>query len=80
MTVSPAVRQFVRQRAAQRCEYCHADERWRFVRSTIDHEHPRPAGGSDQPDNLALACRNFNLERRWLIEAGRYPGAASHFD
>lgn len=63
MTISPATRQFVRDRAHCRCEYCHADERWQFVRFTLDHVCPRSAGGSDLPDNLALACRNCN-ERR----------------
>ena len=72
MTVSPAARQFVRQRAGCRCEYCHADERWQFVRFTIDHVRPRSAGGSDQPDNLALACRNCN-ERRSDRNSGLDP-------
>ena len=63
MAVSPAMRRVVRERAQRRCEYCHADERWQFVRFTIDHVLPQSAGGSDQLDNLALACRNCN-ERR----------------
>lgn len=63
MALSDATRAFVRQRAAQRCEYCHADERWQFVRFTIDHVLPRSRGGTDDVENLALACRNCN-ERR----------------
>lgn len=63
MAVSPATRHLVRQRANGLCEYCHADERWQFIRFTIDHIHPRSVGGADTPDNLALACRNCN-ERR----------------
>jgi len=63
MAVSPSTRRVVRERAHRHCEYCHADERWQFVRFTIDHMVPQSAGGSDDADNLALACRNCN-ERR----------------
>lgn len=63
MSISPAVRQFIRERAQQLCEYCHADERWQFIRFTIDHIQPLSAAGTDEPQNLALACRNCN-ERR----------------
>jgi hypothetical protein len=63
MTVSAATKRLVRRRAAYRCEYCHADEQWQFVRFTIDHIVPRSEGYSDEAVNLALACRNCN-ERR----------------
>ena len=72
MTVSGATRRVVRERAHRRCEYCHADERWQFVRFTVDHVLPQSAGGSDDADNLALACRNCN-ERRGNRVAGRDP-------
>jgi hypothetical protein len=72
MAVSPATRRVVRERAQRRCEYCHADERWQFVRFTIDHILPQSAGGSDDVDNLALACRNCNERRGNRIE-GRDP-------
>lgn len=63
MAVSFASRQEARRRAQGLCEYCHANERWQFVRFTIDHVVPQSLGGSDEIDNLALACRNCN-ERR----------------
>lgn len=72
MAVSPATRRVVRARAQRRCEYCHTDERWQFVRFTIDHVLPQSAGGSDDADNLALACRNCN-ERRGNRLTGRDP-------
>lgn len=75
MAVSPGTRRVVRERAHRRCEYCHADERWQFVRFTIDHVLPQPAGGSDDADNLALACRNCN-ERRGNSLEGRDPETA----
>ena len=72
MAVSASSRRLVHERAQLRCEYCHADERWQFIRFTIDHILPQSAGGSDDPDNLALACRNCN-ERRGNRSEGRDP-------
>lgn len=63
MAIPAAVRRLVRQRAGLRCEYCHADERWQFVKFTIDHIVPQSLDGGDDDGNLALACRNCN-ERR----------------
>ena len=71
MSISPAKKRLIRQRAGERCEYCHADERWQFVLFTVDHVTPRSLGGDDTADNLALACRNCNElldrdpDRRW---------------
>ncbi len=56
------LREFVRQRANYLCEYCQTNERWQYVRFTIDHIVPLNAGGSDHPENLALAC--FHCNRR----------------
>ncbi|MEE8305286.1 MAG: HNH endonuclease [Candidatus Tectomicrobia bacterium] len=72
MAVSTSARRAVRERAHRLCEYCHADERWQFVRFTIDHVLPQSAGGSDDTDNLALACRNCH-ERRGNRLEGRDP-------
>ena len=66
------MRRLVRARAHRYCEYCRADERWQFIRFTIDHVRPQSAGGSDEADNLALACRNCN-ERRGNRENGSDP-------
>lgn len=69
MPVSASSRRAVRERASLHCEYCHADERWQFVRFTIDHVRPKSLGGSDAADNLALACRNCNERRGNRVEA-----------
>ena len=52
----------VRIRANYLCEYCHAAEKWQYVRFTIDHVIPLTKGGTDTLDNLALAC--FHCNRR----------------
>lgn len=52
----------VRQRARFLCEYCHTAEQWQYVRFTVDHVVPLASGGTDAPDNLALAC--FHCNRR----------------
>ena len=70
MAVSVASRRIVRERAAGLCEYCHAIERWQFVRFTIDHVLPVSRGGTDDLSNLALACRNCNERRGNRCEAG----------
>jgi len=69
MAVSQPLKERVRERASGRCEYCHADERWQFIRFTIDHVVPSSSGGTDQFDNLALACRNCNERRSNRCEA-----------
>lgn len=64
------IQRLVDQRARQLCEYCHTAEQWQYVRFTIDHVIPLTHGGSDDVDNLALAC--FHCNRR---KAGRVAAA-----
>ena len=55
-------RSFVRQRAGDCCEYCgrpQADSP--LARLQIEHIIPRKHGGSDDVDNLAIACIDCNL-------------------
>lgn len=58
------VRQRVRQRAGNRCEYCqcHQDIVMGFLQ--IDHVIPAAIGGSDHDDNLCLACELCN-QYKW---------------
>ena len=72
MPVSEAVKQSVRERAKYLCEYCHSLELLSANRFTIDHLVPRSLGGSDDINNLALACRRCN-ERRYNFVAGIDP-------
>ena len=59
---SEAIRSKVHQRANGLCEYCHTNERWQYVRFTLDHLTASSDGGGDDFDNLALAC--FHCNRR----------------
>ena len=60
--ISESLRNLVRERATFVCEYCHTAERWQLTKFTIDHVMPVSLGGTDDPENLALAC--FHCNRR----------------
>jgi hypothetical protein len=62
--MNAALRQRVRQRAHQCCEYCGArqeDEAWSLFH--IEHVLPLKHGGADSLENLALACQHCNLNK-----------------
>jgi hypothetical protein len=61
MLINDATKQLIRERAEYLCEYCHSPERLSANRFTIEHVMPRSLGGSDDIDNLALACRRYNF-------------------
>jgi len=60
------IREQVRQRANLLCEYCHTNERWQYVRFTVDHIVP---GGESSSENLALACFHCNRRKSDKTEA-----------
>jgi HNH endonuclease len=70
--VSNEIRRFVRQRAQSLCEYCHSPEYLSPDRFTLDHLLPQSLGGSDDQDNLALACHRCN-ERHYNFITGIDP-------
>jgi hypothetical protein len=56
------LREAVRNRAGGRCEYCRLrQEHYRLWRHQIEHVIPKKHGGTDDEDNLALACVRCNL-------------------
>jgi hypothetical protein len=69
MTIDDATKEIVRRRANYLCEYCHSPERISTTTFTVDHLIPKSLGGSDELNNLALACRRCN-ERRYNFVAG----------
>lgn len=72
MTIPNNIQEFVRNRANFRCEYCHYPEFLSTSPLTIDHIKPQSLGGSDDVDNLALACRRCN-ERHYNFTVGIDP-------
>ena len=68
MTWEEVVR-LVETRARQRCEYCRMHQSLQGGTFHIEHVTPRSHGGSDDPDNLALACPSCNLHKSDRIEA-----------
>lgn len=59
-----ALRNFVRERAGNQCEYCRLPQSaGASVRFHIEHIRPRQHGGSDDAANLALACPNCNWHK-----------------
>lgn len=50
-------------RAADRCEYCRMHQSLQGATFHIEHITPQAAGGSDDPNNLALACPGCNLKK-----------------
>jgi 5-methylcytosine-specific restriction endonuclease McrA len=59
--VTSADRQLVRERARDRCEYCHLRQGDApFIKHQIEHVIPRQHRGSDDLSNLALACYRCN--------------------
>ena len=57
------LRQLVGQRAANRCEYCGLTQDQELLPFHVEHVIPRQHGGTDTPDNLALACHHCNLHK-----------------
>ncbi|GDY21659.1 HNH endonuclease [Verrucomicrobiota bacterium] len=58
-----ALRQFVRRRADNHCEYCSLPQEREPLIFHIEHILPRQHGGTDTPANLALACHHCNLRK-----------------
>ena len=57
----------VMQRAARRCEYCRAPEIAFNFAFEVDHIVPSALGGTNQENNLALACHACNLYKSAYI-------------
>jgi hypothetical protein len=61
--VSSRQRQQIRQRANDRCEYCHLPEDASLHGHHIDHIISRKHDGSDEMDNLAWCCFQCNINK-----------------
>lgn len=56
----PDPRETVESRAGRRCEYCRAPQPATGIRYHLEHVFPESLGGTDEVDNLALACPTCN--------------------
>jgi hypothetical protein len=58
------LRDFVRNRAGRRCEYCRLrQEHFLQITHQVEHIIPLKHRGTDAADNLALACAPCNLAK-----------------
>ena len=55
--------QLVRQRAGNRCEYCHLPQEFSGLRFHVEHIIARQHQGTDDAGNLALACPECNYHK-----------------
>jgi hypothetical protein len=61
MTVSDSVRKRVRQQAKYRCGYCRVEEQHVYAPMEVEHIIPIALGGTDDEENLWLACPWCNV-------------------
>jgi hypothetical protein len=64
------LRELVRQRSGDRCEYCRLPQGVApVIRFHVEHVVARVHGGSDDPANLALACPRCNCYKGTNLSA-----------
>lgn len=68
-SISPAQRQITAERSRYRCSYCQTQEDIVGTRFTVDHIIPESLGGTNELDNLCLACWDCNLIKQSRIAA-----------
>ena len=62
--IDAATRRFVRDRARNACEYCGLQQEHSPLASLqVEHVVPKKHQGSDEAENLALACIDCNLAK-----------------
>jgi len=60
VTISEELKGRIREAAGDRCGYCLSSQKYILGPLEIDHIIPQAAGGSDEEENLWLACRMCN--------------------
>lgn len=66
--LSETLRQAIRTRAGNRCEYCRCHQDYVLGQLQIDHILPLAKGGPDRAENLCLACELCNQYKWTKIE------------
>jgi hypothetical protein len=64
-----ALRNVVRERAADYCEYCRSSADYSPGDFAIEHIVPRAKGGTDNLENLAYSCQGCNSRKFTATEA-----------
>jgi hypothetical protein len=64
MTITEAVLARVREQARNRCGYCQVEGQYVYATMEIDHIFPKAHGGTDEEENLWLACPWCNAFKR----------------
>jgi 5-methylcytosine-specific restriction endonuclease McrA len=59
----------IAHRAGGCCEYCRSQARFSPDPFSLEHITPRSKGGTDEDDNLALACQGCNNRKYNHVEA-----------
>jgi HNH endonuclease len=62
-------KQFILQRSHYCCEYCISQTKYSSVTFSIEHTIPRSKGGTNDLENLAIACQSYNNSKYTHIEA-----------
>jgi hypothetical protein len=58
-----SLRQFVRERADRRCEYCHLPDSAVAATYHVEHIIAKQHGGTDDPGNRCWSCHRCNLQK-----------------
>ncbi len=66
---SAGVRRAVFERAGGRCEYCGCPANHSSDYFSVEHIYPRVLGGTNDLDNLALACQGCNSHKSTHTDA-----------
>lgn len=61
--MTPSLRRKVRERAANRCEYCQLPQNLTVLPHQIDHIRPEKHHGRSSAENLCLACACCNAAK-----------------
>jgi len=69
VSVSPAKRKAVAERARNLCEYCFSPRSYSPQSFSVEHILPKSKKGSDEFENLALACQGCNSFKSDKTEA-----------
>lgn len=68
-SIPTKLRQRVRRRAGNRCEYCHYPQIACYAAFHVDHFIPQSLGGTLTVDNLVFACPTCNASKHAHVSA-----------